>query len=263
MYRLISSDLDGTLLNSSHQLSEKNEAAILGLVGAGRVFSLSTGRPLQGVTAIIDLFEADLPFAIYNGAIVITSKSKQVLYEGVLDGNHAEEIIRFGFQHGATQLVYKSGVLFVSEINKMVQTYMDIVGVTPVVTNELIKVASDGVTKVIWRDRPDKIAELQAMVGQHVEGKANCCSSSPFLLEFFDVDSSKGVAMQVIGAHYNIAQSEMMAIGDGFNDISMIEYAALGVAMGNAPQQVKDVADVVTLTNDEDGAAEAIYKYAL
>jgi hypothetical protein len=82
-------------------------------------------------------------------------------------------------------------------------------------------------------------------------------------LEFVDIKASKAIAMAKIGQHYNIKQSEMIAVGDGFNDLSMIEYAGLGVAMGNADNEVKRIADYVTRSNDEDGVAHVINKFIL
>ena len=263
MYKLIAVDLDGTLLNSEHQLSGRNRQAILDVVDAGVIFSLSTGRPLQGVAAIIDIFDADLPFTIYNGAMIITSRSNEILFESELDGGLAEEVVRLGQARGTSILLYKDGALYVSEINDTVKRYTSVVGVVPNVPDDLAKFAAQGVTKIVWRDKPARIATLQDEVRPYVEGRINCSSSHPTLLEFFDINSSKGAAMRRIGDIYDIAQSEMMAIGDAYNDISMIEYAALGIAMGNAPQEIKDLADAVTLTNNEDGVAEAIYRFVL
>jgi hypothetical protein len=143
MYSLVAVDLDGTLLNSRHEVSARNRQAILDVVGAGKIFTLSTGRPLQGVTAIIDIFDADLPFIVYNGALVITSKTKRIIHESVLAGGYAEELVKLGLSRGATLLVYKGGTLYVSEINETVKLYTSIVGVVPNIPDDLAKIASD------------------------------------------------------------------------------------------------------------------------
>jgi Cof subfamily protein (haloacid dehalogenase superfamily) len=135
--------------------------------------------------------------------------------------------------------------------------------IEPIVVDDLAQFAAQGVTKALYRDTPERIAEIQNELYPYFGGKLNYFTSQPNLLEFVNLNTSKGAAMQKIGERYGIAQSEMMAIGDNFNDVEMIRYAALGVAMGNAPQEVKDIADAVTLTNEEDGVAEAIYRYVL
>mgnify|MGYP005856599503 FL=1 len=82
-------------------------------------------------------------------------------------------------------------------------------------------------------------------------------------MEFVDKNASKAKAMEMLGEYYGIVRSEMIAVGDGFNDLSMIEYAGLGVAMGNACNEIKERADYVTLTNDKNGLAHVIYKFVL
>ena len=263
MYRLIAVDMDGTLLNSEHQVTERNKQAIIDVINAGKLFVISTGRPPHGVKFVMDMIDADLPFIMYNGALVMTSKSKQILHESVLAGELARQVVQFGIDNGTTIFVYARGSLHVTESNPYVKDYMALIGITPIFVDDLAELAAQGVTKVLFRDTPERIAELQNGIRPFCEGKLNYYTSQPTLLEFVDINTSKGAAMKKIGEHYNIAQSDMMAIGDSFNDVAMLKYAAFGVAMGNAPQEVKDAADAVTLTNDEDGVAEAIYRYML
>jgi Cof subfamily protein (haloacid dehalogenase superfamily) len=263
MYRLIAIDIDWTLLDNQHQVSERNKQAIKDVINAGKILSLATGRPLQGVTDFIDMIGADMPFIIYNGAMVITSISKKVLYESILAGELASEVVRFGLECGTNVFVYKNGELHVPEMNGMVKRYTSLFEIKPVVVDDMVRLAAQGVTKVLYRDTPELVAELQNAVHPHFKGKMNYFTSQPGLMEFVDLNTSKGAAMQKIGEYYNIPQSEMMAIGDNFNDVEMLRYAGLGVAMGNAPTGVKDAADVVTTTNEEDGVAEAIYRYVL
>jgi hydroxymethylpyrimidine pyrophosphatase-like HAD family hydrolase len=85
----------------------------------------------------------------------------------------------------------------------------------------------------------------------------------PFFLEFVDQKVSKAIALEKMGEFYGIRREEMIAIGDGFNDLPMIEYAGLGVAMDNAPAEVKNAADYITLSNDEDGVAKVIDLFVL
>ena len=263
MYKLVAVDLDGTLLDSNRQVSARNRQAICDLLDAGILFSISTGRPLQGVTQFIDMIGADMPFILYNGAVVLTSRSKQVLHESVLAGELAKEVVRLGQERGTNVFVYAAGEMYVSEINQSVNEYRAKIKVEPIVVEDLAQTAALGVTKVLFRDTPDRIAELENEISPHFQGILNSFTSLPILLEFVDINTSKGVAMQKIGERYNIKQAEMMAIGDSFNDADMIRYAGLGIAMGNAAQKIKDIADATTSTNDEDGVAEAIYRYVL
>ena len=263
MYRLVAVDLDGTLFNNERHVSARNRQAIEDVLSSGRILTIATGRPLQGVSDIIDMVGADMPFIIYNGAMVITSKTKRVLYESMLSGDLAAEVARLGERLGATVFVYRNGELYVSEINQMVSGYMSAFKIAPIVPDDLLQIAAQGATKVLFRDTPERISKFQEAARPHFEGRLNFFMSQPNILEFVNLNASKGAAMRIIGERYNIAQSEMFAIGDSYNDASMLRYAGLGVAMGNAPAEIKDIADAVTLTNEEDGVAEAIYRYIL
>ena len=87
--------------------------------------------------------------------------------------------------------------------------------------------------------------------------------SKPHFLEIIDSSVNKGVALSALAEHFGIDQQNVMAIGDSFNDLEMIQYAGVGVAMGNARPEIKEQADIVTVTNEEDGVAEAIERYVL
>jgi len=263
MYDLVAVDLDGTLLNSEHQVSAKNKQAISDVIAAGKMFTVSTGRPLQGVRFVIDMVDADMPFIIYNGAMVVTSRSNRVLHQSALSGDLAAMLVRFGQARDTTVFVYAGGMLHVAGINQMVKAYMSAVDISPIVVDDLAGLAEKGVTKVLWCDDADRIVALQDEVSPYVKGTLNFYTSRPMLLEFIDINTSKGAAMKKIGEFYGIPRSRMLAIGDSYNDVDMLKFAAFGVAMENSPQEIKDLADAVTLSNDEDGVAEAIYRYVL
>ena len=127
----------------------------------------------------------------------------------------------------------------------------------------VIKDEVKGISKVLWIDDPLKIKELSIEMNSHFGNRLQCVSSMAHFLEFISNDAGKGTALAEIGKMFNINSSEMIAIGDGFNDISMLEYAGFSVAVENAPDGVKAVCDHVTLSNNNDGVAEVIEQYVL
>lgn len=262
-YKLIAVDVDGTLLNSDDKITDATKEAIAACVAQGVVFTISTGRPLQGVENINLQLKLDSPTITYNGAMVITGKSKKVIYEQKLSAVDAMQIVRLGEKNGTTILVWADNKLFANELNERTRKYTEITSVSPILVNDLTDITGNGVTKLLWYDEIESINRYQSEVGQYLSDNVNFHTSRPMFLEFVDKMASKAIAMDKIGQYYNIKQSEMIAVGDGFNDISMIEYAGLGVAMGNADDAVKQMADYVTLSNDEDGVAQVINKFIL
>ena len=261
-YKLIAVDMDGTFLNSEKKISAKNEKAMRDCLAAGKIFTVSTGRPLPGVTHIVDMIDADLPFIVYDGAMVVTTKSNRVLYENMLSGELAAEVVRQGNARETTVFVWSGGDMYVSSLNKHVELYSTLLNdVKPNIVDNLEEIAKNGATKVVWRDEPTKISQFKEELNPLFTGKLNCHLSDPNLLEFVDINVSKAAALQKICEHFGIKREKTIAVGDNFNDISMIDYAGLGCAMDNAPQEVKNIADYVTLSNDEDGVAEVICKF--
>ncbi len=260
-YKLIAVDIDGTLLNSESQLTERNRAAILRAVDKGVVFTVSTGRPMCGVESINRLFSVDLPFITFNGAEVVMGKSGRKLFEQTLSPEDAGEIIAEGQRCGMTMMIWSGGMLFIEAVNDKTEDYKKISGVEPAVVEDFEDLIQRGITKILWYDDITKIQRYQSELGARFAGRVNCHASRPMFLEFVDCKASKAIAMEKLGQHYGIRPSEMIAVGDGFNDLSMIEYAGLGVAMANAPQAVKDRADFITRSNDEDGVAHVIDQF--
>jgi Cof subfamily protein (haloacid dehalogenase superfamily) len=114
---------------------------------------------------------------------------------------------------------------------------------------------------MLWYDDIERINSFERELHGKLGPSVNFHTSQPIYLEFVDRNASKAIALEKLGQYYNIKREEMIAVGDGFNDLSMIEYAGLGVAMENAPDEVKKAADFLTLSNEEDGVAFVIEKF--
>jgi Cof subfamily protein (haloacid dehalogenase superfamily) len=264
-YKLIAVDVDGTLLNSDGNISEVTKKAVKLGIEKGLIFTISTGRPIQGVEPLIKKLEldCDLPFITYNGAMVVLGKSREILYDQRLSSIDAYQIMSLGKKYDVTIAVWKDNKLYISEINERSAKYKEIAKVEPLLIKDENEIIKDGVTKILWYGETEQIQVLEKEVGKYLSSNINIHTSRPMFLEFVDKNASKAIAMEKIGEHFGINQSEMIAVGDGSNDLSMIEYAGLGVAMANAKQSVKDMADFITLSNDEDGVAHVINKFVL
>lgn len=262
-YKLMAVDIDGTLLNSQGILTEETRKAIISGVEKGLIFTISTGRPLQGVEYFNRLLNLDLPYITYNGAMVIMGKSKEILYEQNLSSEDANHIIDLGKKYGTTIIIWADNKLFVTELTERVQRYKEISNVEPIVINDLQKLVKAGATKILWYDEIEKIEKYHMEVGKYLNDSVNFHTSRPMFLEFVDKKASKAIAMEKLGEHFGIKRGEMIAVGDGYNDLSMIEYAGLGVAMANAKDAIRKKADFITLSNDEDGVAHVINRFIL
>ncbi len=258
-YRLIAVDMDGTLLNSQGSITEKTIAAIHKVVDKGVLFTICTGRPIQGVERYYDVLDPHSPVITYNGAMIVMGKSREILYKQDLDPSDARDVLAWGKKLGTTVIAWSDNKLYANELNDRVHDYKKLSMVEPILITDEEELFINGVTKFLWYDDAEKIKHFQGVLADKLGKGVTFCTSKPTFLEFFDSRVSKAVAMEKIGEHFGIRREEMVAIGDGFNDLSMIEYAGLGVAMGNAPEEIKKKATFVTLSNDEDGIAHFIH----
>jgi len=262
-YKLIAVDVDGTLLDSSNRITEETKKAIELCKEKGVIFTISSGRPIQGVEKLNKILDLDTPFITYNGAMVVMGKSKTILYEQKLSASNANSAIKLGEKWGTTIFVWADNKLYANDINQRTINYSEIANIEPEFVKNLSDITGNGVSKVLWYDEIENINKYLGRVGEFISDDINYHTSKPMFLEFVDKNASKAIAMEKIGDYYNISQKEMIAVGDGLNDISMIEYAGLGVAMGNAHDLVKNKAQYITLSNDQDGVAHVINKFIL
>jgi Cof subfamily protein (haloacid dehalogenase superfamily) len=260
-YRLIAVDMDGTLLNSKGRISEKTIAAIRKVVEKGVLFTICTGRPIQGVERYYDVLDTNSPVITYNGAMIVMGRSREILYKQDLDPSDARDILAWGKKLGTTVVAWSDNKLYANVLNDRVHDYKQLSMVEPILITDVEELVNNGVTKFLWYDHAEKIRHYQEILAGKLGRGVTFCTSKPTFLEFFNSRVSKAAAMEKIGEHFGIRREEMAAIGDGFNDLPMIEYAGLGVAMGNAPEEIKRKAGYVTLSNDEDGIAYFIEKY--
>ena len=147
-------------------------------------------------------------------------------------------------------MVWTDNKLYASELNSRAYEYSSISEVPPLLLEDnkkaIEKTIEKGATKILWYDEVEVINKYLNEVGKYLSDNVNFHTSQPYFLEFVDKSASKAKAMEKLGEHCGIKQSEMIAVGDGLNDLSMIEYAGLGVAMNNANDIVKDKADFIT-----------------
>jgi len=262
-YRLIAADMDGTLLTDDKRITDRTADAVRRAGEAGVFFCLSTGRPLGGVRRYIEQLGLTTPAITYNGAVIVDPVTGAFIYEQGLEPEAAKEIWQLGMEFDTTIIVWSKERLLVNRIDDRVEKYKLISGVEPVIIDGVDCLAADGITKMLWYDEIQRINQLQPMLADMLRHPVNYATSNPRFLEFFDHRVSKAAAMERLGQYLSVSREEMIAIGDGCNDIPMLTYAGLGVAMGNAPEDIKALCGYVAPSNEEDGVAEVLERFCL
>ena len=260
MYKLIALDIDGTLLNSEKKITNEVFNSIQEAKKSGAKVVLSTGRPLPGVTPLLDELNLndDGDYVIcFNGAVVQEVKSKKILSniemchdDFVLINNLAKENNTHVHINTPTNLIIPEETPSKYTIHESTLNNIDIVSMNEEDINDDITFC-----KIMIIDEPEKLEEV-------IE-KYTIVRSAPFFLEFLNKNANKGTALEALCNTINIPLSKSIAVGDEENDQHMIKMAGLGVAMGNARDSIKEIANYVTCSNNEHGVAKVIDKFIL
>lgn len=262
-YKLVAMDMDGTLLNSKRSITIETLFAIKKGMECGIKFTISTGRPLLGIKKYIDILGLDTPVITYNGACVVNPLTCEILFKKDLLPIDAKKIYELGMKYDVLMCVWSNDTLYANRFDDRLESYRSLSGATPVLITDFEEINKQGISKILWANEPSKIEKYQKELNPEMFENVTYVTSQPIFLEFINKDVSKGVALDFIAKRFGILQDEVVAIGDGLNDYEMIEYAGLGVAMENAHEEIKKIADYITGSNDDDGIADVIFEKVL
>jgi len=263
--RLIAADLDDTLLRHDLTISAKTLDIINRTHNRGILFTAATGRMPLSSRPYIEQLGISLPVIACHGAIIRHSGSGKILCRKVIESSLAAEAVSKILADGLYCQIYIKDSIYTADYERWEKYCKPISHLEPVEADllDIIDREPEGLEKILVIGEEDLLHEVYLAYRHLFAGRIYLTMSKPRFLEMSNIEVNKGAALAFLAAKYGIAREEIMAIGDGLNDIEMIKLAGIGVAMGNARQEVKEAADYVTLTNNEDGAALAIEKFAL
>ena len=194
----------------------------------------------------------------YNGAEIRLSGSGELISAVTLPEESASEIIRRGLEQGFSVIVWSKGVLYIGQAGVFSRGYSKMYAIRELELTRPDQLSRQGVTKVIWAGEPSCIAELEEGFRRRPIPGSECCTSDPSYLEFMARGVNKGAGLRAAAEALGLGPQEVMAVGDGHNDLPMLRWAGVSVAMGNASDEVKAAAQFVTENCDRDGLAAAL-----
>ncbi len=260
-YKLIALDLDGTLTDSNKLVLPKTAAILKRLAQKGVIITLASGRPTPGMRYVANTLELEKGGYVlsFNGAKIINWNTKEIVYQKTYDKNIGYKILDRAKDYDLCSICYTDEVI-------LTQTPEDEYTVEEGRINnmELVKVPnlkdvlSENVDKLLLTGDGDYLASIVEEFKEPFEGELSIYRSAPFFIEVMAQGIDKARSLNSLIEDLNIKQEEVIAFGDGYNDLSMIEFAGLGVAMENACDEVKQKANTITLSNDEDGIAHIL-----
>lgn len=262
--KLVACDLDDTLLRPDLTIAPGCQQALAKAVEQGVVVTIATGRMFRAARPYAEeLRISGVPLIVYQGAWVRTLEG-EILYERPLEIDDAELVLDNLRRYHCHYHSYWEDKLYMEKETPEGEAYSRLSQAPINLVADLREIVQHQPLKFIMINRNfdalDKIeADLKARIGERVA----IVRSKPQFLEISHLEATKAHALQAVADHYGITRGEVMAIGDSYNDLDMITWAGVGVAMANAPQDIQQQADYVTRSNKEGGVEAAIHRYIL
>lgn len=259
-------DIDGTLTNSKKEISPKTLKALLEIEQAGATIIIATGRPAHGVKWIADtlkLSEYGGYVLCFNGARITDEKSGEVVFQQKFPKECIAPLYDYAVAHNMGMVTYEGDTVITGT---RIDAYMEFEARLNFMKLQQIDNFETYVTfdvnKCLFTAEEAQAPQLEREMAEAYAGKLSIYRSEAFFIEAMPLGVDKAASLDRLFDKLCVSKEDAVACGDGFNDMSMIEYAGIGVAMANAKDEVKAVADMVTQkTNDEDGLLEVIDRY--
>lgn len=272
--KLIAIDLDGTLLDSNHELSKENYSAIQDAKVSDIKVVLCTGRPLRSMNYLLDLLHlkehGDVAIT-YNGGLIQETNTGKIIHQSVHSREDCLEIYELGqylnlpvnfidldyiyeppYPVGADS-IYHKGSANIPKEQALIFSELSLDEIPD----------SFAINKIVMSRPGEELDQAIPKIPQSYYDKYNIYKSQSHILEILPKNVDKGNAMRIVGESLGLRKDQIMGIGDQENDLSLVTHAGLGIAMDNAIDLVKDAADFITKSNNESGVAYAIRKFAL
>ncbi len=266
MYKIVVLDIDGTLVNSDRVVTEKTKEYIKKATEKGVKFCLASGRPPSGILPVakeIGLDKMGGYMLGYNGGACVNCETMEVLYETFIKSDEMSKIHAYGNEHNIPMMTYDGNTLLIStEETEYIKEEAGINGFVIKKADDFLKEVTFDFPKVLFTDHSEELDKHEEAI-KTLLPQFEVFRSMPYFLEVCPKNIHKATGIQRVIEILGIKQEEVIAVGDGFNDYTMIEYAGLGVAMGNAHDGVKAIANYITTTNDEDGVCKVIEEFIL
>lgn len=263
MYRMIAIDIDDTLITDENIVTDGTKKALQEAQQKGVIVTLATGRMFASAKQIARQIELNVPIITYQGALVKNLVDEQTLYERTVPRETSAFLFDYCDKHGLHLQGYYEDQLYAKEENDKLLGYCRLSNVPYIIEPQFERLAAQPMTKLLIIDDPDtldRIAdELRPLIGDQV----HITKSKPHYLEFMHKEGTKGQALRFLAEKYVCALEEVIAVGDSWNDLDLLKTAGLGIAMANAVEPLKQIADYITRSNNEEGVRHVIEKFIL
>jgi Cof subfamily protein (haloacid dehalogenase superfamily) len=263
-YKLLALDIDGTIRKRDNSISDRVKQAILTIQKQGVKVAVISGRPVYGMRETakeLCLEQYGGYIMAHNGTIIVECSTDKIIKRELLPMGQSGTYYQFAKEHGCNMLTYDDSYMVTNDISDKIIAHEAFVnGMTLKKTDDFREYNGFPISKCMIVGDPDEVCKMEQISKEMFGPEVECFRSEPYYLEFVPKGIHKGSTLKALADSLGVLREEVAACGDGYNDLTMIKYAGLGVAMRNAQEEVKKAADYVTKTCEEDGVAFLIDK---
>lgn len=257
--KLVAIDLDGTLLDNDCKISHRTKKAIRKVREKGIEVTLATGRMFYSARPYADDLGLSLPLITYQGALVKVSGSGEILYQRTVDADLAQQVVALAKGKGVSVNFYVDDYVLVDKLTPECDMYSQKYNARFREVGDLSRFSHLKPLKLLVINYNESaLNAFKVECNRIFSGALHITKSMPEYLEFLHPEATKAAGIDAVVRQMGINPKEVMAIGDSWNDLEMLEYAGMSVVMGNARDAIKEKADYVTCSNEDHGVAEAL-----
>lgn len=265
IYEMLVLDLDGTLTNSEKKITPPTREALIEIQQCGKKVVLASGRPTPGVIPLakeLDLKDYGSYILSFNGARITNCATGEIIYNKILPASVIPVVYEIVKEYDVDILTYSDDSIISGICPNQYTDVESRINSLPVKrVDNFVEYVDFPVNKLLVTGDPAITEHLEKILKHKFHSYLNIYRSEPFFLEIMPQNIDKANSLQKLLNSVGLVADQMICCGDGFNDLTMIEYAGLGVAMENAQPVVKESADFITKSNDEDGVLYVINRF--
>lgn len=263
-YKMIVTDMDDTLLNSNGEVSEENKAAIIRAQEKGVKFILASGRPtfaMKKIAEELKLDEFGSYMLSYNGAIVTECKEWTEWYKEALSKEEAHQLYEFSADNKVHIITYLKDQIVSETESEYIDVELKLTGMPHNKIDCFKTTVSESVVKCIMLEEPTYLKDVEKKLKKKMGDKFSIAISKPFFLEVMKNGIDKGASLIKLAKYLDISTDEIIAVGDSYNDLTMLQAVGMPVAVENAKIEVKEAAKYISSSNNDNGVAKVIEEF--
>lgn len=265
MFKIIASDLDGTLLNSQNTLSDYTLETLQEAYNRGIDFVICTGRMFGSMGFLIP----KIPFCRYAitsmGAEIYDIFENKRIYECPLEEEHVMMLAEYGLKNNIHMNLYIDNVLYTNSLDKYSQKYFEdtTTMALPIEGDVLEFLKGKKLSKIVYIGEPEDMPKHNEKVTEMLGGKINICASFKHYVECSNINAQKDITLNKFIEQLGFKKDELIVFGDSGNDVSMLKNTGFSVCVGNGWTEAKQASNLIVESNDNDGVAKTVKRLIL